>query len=69
MLGQGGLKADDTLRAPFPTAGLSSSGSVGKRITNTFALYSKCPDRLTRLEATLILCPPISPGERDHDHL
>jgi hypothetical protein len=45
MLGQGRLKADDTLRAPLPAAGLSSSGSVGKKITNSFALGSTKRDR------------------------
>ena len=39
MLGQGRLKAGDTLRAPFPPAGLSSSRSVGAKVTNTLALY------------------------------
>jgi len=46
----GRLKADDN--PPLQTAGLSSSGSVGRKITNTFALYPIHPALKTGLTSS-----------------
>jgi len=42
----GALKTPSGDNPPFPTAGFSSSGSVGGKVINTFALYSKTMAKL-----------------------